>query len=203
MEVSTRKSDVMYGVVLASKIIGEAVKNCQKENGRRPFVANSEGERGPYEIAIGRDPMLFISTMEKFANQGGMLSEQLWDAEDLPESVMRLGLPTGAAMPLCWSHAEYVSLVRSAHDGICFDRVEPAFQRYVVNPVPSRHEICSFRHQLRRLPHGRILRIIVAEDATLVWSANDWVSTNRAGTIHNSLLDLCSQIFQRRTTLAV
>ena len=117
--------------------------------------------------------MLFISTMEKFANQGGMLSEQLWDAEDLPESVMRRGLLTGAAMPLCWSHAEYVSLVRSAHDGICFDRVEPAFQRYVVNPVPSRHEICSFRHQLRRLPHGRILRIIVAEDATLVWSAND------------------------------
>jgi glucoamylase len=49
-------------------------------------------------------------------------------------------------MPLCWSHAEYVSLVRSAHDGICFDRVEPAFQRYVLNPVASQHEIWSFRH---------------------------------------------------------
>ena len=32
MEVSTRKSDVMYGVVSASKIIGEAVENRQKEN---------------------------------------------------------------------------------------------------------------------------------------------------------------------------
>ena len=22
-------------------------------------------------------------------------------------------------MPLCWSHAEYISLVRSRHDGVC------------------------------------------------------------------------------------
>ena len=148
------------------------------------------GERGHYEIAAGRDPMLFISAMEKFANQGGMLSEQLWDAENLPETAMRRGMPTGAAMPLCWSHAEYVSLVRSRHDGVCFDRVEPAFQRYVVNPVRSRHEIWSFRHQLRRLSHGRILRLIVAAEATIVWSANAWASTNRADTIHNRILNL-------------
>jgi len=32
MEVPTRKSDVMYGVVSASKIIGEVVENRQKEN---------------------------------------------------------------------------------------------------------------------------------------------------------------------------
>ena len=70
---------------------------------------------------------------------------------------MRRGLPTGAAMPLCWSHAEYVSLVRSAHDGVCFDRVEPAFQRYVVNPVASRHEMWSVRHPIRRMPPGQIL----------------------------------------------
>jgi len=148
------------------------------------------GERGHYELAAGRDPMPFISAMEKFANEGGMISEQLWDAEDLPERSMRRGLPTGAAMPLCWSHAEYVSLVRSAHDGICFDRVEPAFQRYVVNPGRSRYEIWSFRHQLRRMSHGRILRIIVAAGATIVWSANDWASTNRADMTNNSALNL-------------
>ena len=148
------------------------------------------GERGHYELAAGHDPKSFIAAMEKFANEGGMISEQLWDAEDLPEKGMRRGLPTGAAMPLCWSHAEYVSLVRSAHDGVCFDRVEPAFQRYVVNPVASRHEIWTFRHPLRRMPHGKILRIIVAEDATIVWSANDWASTDRVDAANNSALDL-------------
>ena len=148
------------------------------------------GERGHYELAAGRDPMPFIAAMEKFANEGGMISEQLWDAEDLPERGMRRGLPTGAAMPLCWSHAEYVLLVRSAHDGVCFDRVEPAFQRYVVKPVRSRHEIWSLRHPLRRMPQGRILRIIVASHATIVWSANHWASTNKAEMEKNKTLNL-------------
>jgi glucoamylase len=148
------------------------------------------GERGHYELAAGRDPKSFIAAMEKFANEGGMISEQLWDADDLPEKGMRRGRPTGAAMPLCWSHAEYVSLVRGAHDGVCFDRVEPAFQRYVVNPVASRHEIWTFRHPLRRMPQGKILRIIVAADATIVWSADDWASTNRTETANNNTLNL-------------
>jgi glucoamylase len=65
-----------------------------------------------------------------------MISEQLWDADDLKNGGLKRGSATGAAMPLCWSHAEYICLVRSRHDGVCFDRVEPAFQRYVVNPVP-------------------------------------------------------------------
>ncbi len=82
-------------------------------------------------------------------------------------------------MPLCWSHAEYVSLVRSAHDGVCFDRVEPAFQRYVANPVESRHEMWSARHAIRHMPQGQILRLIVAADAAVVWSADGWASTNQ------------------------
>lgn len=128
--------------------------------------------------------------MEKFANEGGMISEQLWDGADLPEQGMRRGLPTGAAMPLCWSHAEYISLVRSAHDGVCFDRVEPAFQRYVVNPVQSRHEMWSARHSIRRMPSGQILRLIVKADAAVVWSANGWASTNQANAILVSALDV-------------
>src|SRR5881397_685859 len=87
------------------------------------------GERGHYELAAGRDPKPFIKSMENFANQGGMISEQLWDADDLQGGSMKRGSATEAAMPLCWSHAEYISLVRSRHDGVCFDRVEPAFQR--------------------------------------------------------------------------
>jgi glucoamylase len=148
------------------------------------------GERGHYELAAGRDPMPFIVAMEKFANAGGMISEQLWDADDVPKARMKRGLPTGAAMPLCWSHAEYVSLVRSAHDGICFDRVEPAFQRYVVNPVRSRHEIWSFRHPLRRIPQGNVLRIILTAEATIIWSADNWASTNSVDTTNNSTLNL-------------
>jgi glucoamylase len=148
------------------------------------------GERGHYELAAGHDPKPFIAAMEKFANKGGMISEQLWDAEDLAEKGMRRGLPTGAAMPLCWAHAEYISLVRSAHDGVCFERVEPAFQRYVVNPVRHMYEMWSARHSIRRMPPGQILRLIVAADTTILWSTNDWASTNKAEATHISALNV-------------
>ncbi|HVU07118.1 MAG TPA: glycoside hydrolase family 15 protein [Verrucomicrobiae bacterium] len=147
------------------------------------------GERGHYELAAGRDAAPFIATMEKFANCGGMISEQLWDAADLSGGVKR-GQPTGAAMPLCWSHAEYISLVRSHRDGVCFDRVEPAYHRYVVKPVKSRHEIWSLRHAIRRMPHGKILRIILAAEASVVWTTNQWVETETTNTNSTSPLNL-------------
>lgn len=148
------------------------------------------GERGHYELAAGRDPKPFITAMEKFANEGGMISEQLWGADDLPDGNMKRGCPTGAAMPLCWSHAEYISLVRSRHDGVCFDRIEPAFQRYVVDPVQSRHEIWSLRHPLQWVPRGKVLRIILADEATIVWSVDAWAHTNKTATVRQSELNL-------------
>lgn len=150
------------------------------------------GERGHYELAAGRDPLPFITALEKFANAGGMLSEQLWDADDQPECGMKRGQPTGAAMPLCWSHAEYVALVRSRHDGVCFDRVEPVFQRYVAKPVHSRHEFWSFRHQLRRLPAGKMLRILLAADASLRWTADGWASAGTFDATRQDRLGLWS-----------
>jgi len=148
------------------------------------------GERGHYELAAGRDPKPFIRAMEDFANQGGMITEQIWDGPDLPGAHMKRGCPTGAAMPLCWSHSEYVSLVRSRHDGVCFARVEPAFQRYVLNPVQSHYEIWSLRHPLRRVSRGKIFRIIIAAEATIVWSTDDWARRNESHTTHRDELSL-------------
>jgi len=148
------------------------------------------GERGHYELSAGKDPKPYIGAMESFANHGGMIPEQLWDSDDLPGRGFKRGAPTGAAMPLCWAHAEYVSLVRSRRDGVCFDRAQCAFQRYVVNPVVSQHEIWTLRHPVRRIAHGRILRIILASEATIVWSTDGWAHTNRSRTTHESGLNL-------------
>jgi glucoamylase len=169
----------------------------QKEDGRAfdgTGVGRSwpilTGERGHYELATGRDSLPFIKALEDFANAGGMLSEQLWDDDDLPDGGLQRGQPTGAAMPLCWSHAEYISLVRSAHDGVCFDRIEPAFQRFVAKPVTSRHEIWSLRYPIRRMLHGKILRLILAAAATVVWSDDHWKITKKADTADIASLDL-------------
>jgi hypothetical protein len=80
--------------------------------------------------------------------------------------------------------------VRSRHDGVCFARVEPAFQRYVLNPVQSHYEIWSLRHPLRSVSHGKILRIILAAEATIVWSIDDWARRNESHTTHRDELNL-------------
>jgi hypothetical protein len=40
------------------------------------------------------------------------------------------------------------------------------------------------------MPQGRILRIILAVEATVVWSIDGWVRTNQADTLHEAGLNL-------------
>jgi glucoamylase len=136
------------------------------------------GERAHYELAAGRDPSPLIEVMEKFANKGGMLPEQLWDADDLPDGKMKRGGPTGSAMPLCWAHAEYVSLVRSHKDGVCFDRIEPVYQRYAKAGTGSKIEMWTLAHQPQRIARWKTLRIITDKAATIRWSFDGWATAN-------------------------
>ncbi len=126
------------------------------------------GERGHYELATGRDPMPYIKALEEMTNEGGMLSEQVWDGEDQPGHGFKRGEPTGAAMPLCWSHAEYLSLVRSRKDGVVFDRIPACHERYVQSPKPHQWEIWTENHRTRTIPTGKNLRLILGEPAAVV-----------------------------------
>ncbi|TLD69400.1 glucoamylase [Phragmitibacter flavus] len=128
------------------------------------------GERGHYELAAGRDPLPFIETMEKMANEGGMISEQLWDGEDQPGHGFKKGEPTGAAMPLCWSHAEYLSLVRSRRDGVVFDRIPACYERYVKLRTGYEMEMWTMNHRTRWVGYGKGLRLVLGEAAVVkVW----------------------------------
>jgi glucoamylase len=136
------------------------------------------GERGHYELAAGNDPRPYIRAMEKFANEGAMLTEQVWDGPPLPEARMEPGAPTGAAMPLCWAHAEYLTLVRSAKDGRGFDCLPKVQERYVKNKTANRVEIWTLAHQSPRIQSGKPLRIITDSAAAVRWSFDDWKTTN-------------------------
>jgi len=141
------------------------------------------GERGHYELAAGRDAAPYLQALENFANAGGMIAEQLWDTADLPDGKMKLGHPTGSAMPLCWSHAEYLTLARSIKDGRVFDRIEPVYQRYVVEGKRDcSHEIWTFRHRTRQVPSGRTLRILTSTPARVRWTVDGWRSEGEAET---------------------
>ena len=73
------------------------------------------GERGHYELVAGRDPLPYLEAMTGMASPGGMLPEQVWDADPIPSRRLEPGRPTGSAMPLVWAHAEFIKLMVSRH----------------------------------------------------------------------------------------
>jgi glucoamylase len=88
------------------------------------------GERGHYELAAANASGVdaAIATMEKFANEGRMLPEQVWDAN--PPAGKASGEGTRSATPLAWSHAEYIRLLRSKADGKIIDTSQVVADRY-------------------------------------------------------------------------
>ena len=135
------------------------------------------GERGHYELAAGRDPLPYILALEKFANNGGMLPEQVWDTPEIVRAHMTPGAPAGSAMPLCWAHAEYISLVRSARDGKVFDTIAPVRARYAAGPYDCAAEIWLLAHQCASIRPGKPLRLILPRPATVRWSFDGWQTT--------------------------
>jgi glucoamylase len=137
------------------------------------------GERAHYELAAGRqqETIRLMRTLEGFANIGGMIPEQVWDAPDMPEHALFCGQPSGSAMPLVWAHAEYVKLCRSLRDGRVFDMPPQPVQRYVMDGVGSPHTIWRFNHKCHMLVQGTILRIELLAEAVVHWSADHWQTT--------------------------
>jgi glucoamylase len=74
------------------------------------------GERGEYAVAAGLDPTPYLDAMEKMANGGHMLGEQVWDRKDSPASHLRFGEGTGSATPLNWTCAQFVRLAVAAQE---------------------------------------------------------------------------------------
>lgn len=132
------------------------------------------GERGHYELAAGRDAAPYAQAMERFANETGLLTEQIWDEPDREDRWMFLGRPTGAAMPLAWAHAEYLTLLRSIDDGRVFDRIPAVAERYQSKRRPRLREHWKFNRQLREIPPDRPLRVQAAATFVLHWSDDGW-----------------------------
>ncbi|MEK6576741.1 MAG: glycoside hydrolase family 15 protein, partial [Nitrospirota bacterium] len=132
------------------------------------------GERAHYELAAGRDVKELIKAIEGFASKGGMLPEQVWDAPELPGSRMHLGRPTGSAMPLMWAHAEYIKLLRSAHDGLVFDRIPIVAERYLKGKGRKDLEVWKFNRRVRIVKAGKTLRIQAPASFRLHWTTDEW-----------------------------
>jgi glucan 1,4-alpha-glucosidase len=109
------------------------------------------GERGEYELLAGTEsgehsPGNLLRTMQRFANSGRMIPEQVWDQADKTAYDWTVGEGTGAATPLAWSMAQYIRLAESIDTGEPVETPAILAHRYRDGPVaaPSldvQHEI--------------------------------------------------------------
>ncbi|MCC7082774.1 MAG: glucan 1,4-alpha-glucosidase [Burkholderiales bacterium] len=165
------------------------------------------GERAHYELAAGRLDAAreLMHAMVAFANEGGMIPEQIWDEPDIPQRELFFGRPSGSAMPLVWAHAEYVKLLRSVRDRCVFDMPPQTLERYVKRKAPCAYAFWRFNHKTRSFPQGRILRIETLAEATVHWSADDWRGVHDSSTHDTGLgvhyVDLPSERLARGASI--
>jgi glucoamylase len=157
------------------------------------------GERAHYELAAGRSQVAgkLLATLEGSANSGGLLPEQVWDKDDIPERELFRGRPSGGAMPLVWAHAEHIKLLRSLRDKRVFDMPPQPVQRYQIDKVASLVRAWRFNQKIRSIPPGKKLRIEVLAATRVHWTMDDW-KTSREDDTHETafgihLIDLPTQ----------
>ncbi|HEV2270085.1 MAG TPA: glycoside hydrolase family 15 protein [Steroidobacteraceae bacterium] len=75
------------------------------------------GERGHLALQSGEDSLSYVETMWRCASAGGLLPEQVWDADPIPGLGLEPGRPSGGAMPLVWAHAEFLKLLVARERG--------------------------------------------------------------------------------------
>lgn len=136
------------------------------------------GERGHYEIAAGNieEATRLIKTMEAFTNNG-LLPEQIWDTDDIPEKDLFIGRPSGSAMPLTWAHSEYIKLCASIQNKKVFDMPLQTQERYIKQKKTSQYQIWRFEYPCSIISLDKKLRIEVMANAVIRWSDDGWQTT--------------------------
>jgi glucoamylase len=138
------------------------------------------GERGHFELLAGRDARPYLRAMCDMSGKGGMLPEQVWD--DAPVKGRRLepGSPTGSAMPLAWTHAEFVKLLLSMQLGTSFDCPRSVFERYGKGMPELDQSVWSERSPVNDFFAGTDLRINLDFAGNVRWRASadgEWNET--------------------------
>jgi glucoamylase len=133
-------------------------------------------------LARGEDVELYLHAMEGAASEGGLIPEQVWDDEDVPELELFKGRPSGSAMPLVWAHAEYVKLLYSAAQGRVFETPTVVHDRYRKTDEHAVNRVFwEFNHQRREWSaRDQFLRVAVNAPAQLVYTRDNWAHVEQA-----------------------
>jgi glucoamylase len=136
-----------------------------KYTGKGRLWALLTGERGQYELAVGRktDAMLRLDALAGFANAGRMIPEQVWDRTESPRPEFKFGEGTGSATPLAWSMAQFIRLATNLQEGRNLDTPDLVAARYAAKPAPPPRANADFnfpaKEMLERMQAGTAFHV--------------------------------------------
>jgi len=148
------------------------------------------GERGHLALQSGEDAMPYLQTMWRCASAGGMLPEQVWDADPITALELTPGRPSGSAMPLVWAHAEFLKLLVARERGRPIEWLASVEHHFGHRPLArggeaastvssahhSRAEIWHWRDEapVAKLPAGKSLAVEDRNPFTLHLGFDGW-----------------------------
>lgn len=132
------------------------------------------GERGHYALLAGDDPLPYLDAMAAMTGIGGLIPEQIWDSEPVPEHHLYRGKPSGSAMPLVWAHSEFIKLCYSRKLGYPVDRPVATWKRYQGIRPEITHDLWGPRYLPRHVRSGNTFTIALRAPARVHWGINAW-----------------------------
>ena len=132
------------------------------------------GERGHLALQAGEDPIAYLDTMHRCASPGGLLPEQVWDAAPIPERFLFPGRPSGSAMPLLWSHAEFLKLFVARDAKRPVELLESMRARYGQRMPKAKNTRWRNETPARHLEVGRTLLVEDRRPFTLHFGFDGW-----------------------------
>ena len=132
------------------------------------------GERGHLNVLSGGDATTQLRAMLAMRGRGGLLPEQIWDANPIPRQNLRPGQPTGSAMPLAWAHSELIKLAVAAATGKPVELLALVSDRYRAVVPASPTWFWRESSPVLAVPAGRTLVVADLSPFTLHYGFDDW-----------------------------
>jgi glucoamylase len=130
------------------------------------------GEVGHFALLRGEDATPHLDAMRKLTGRCGLMPEQVW-GHAAPAGVSA-GEPTGSAMPLLWTHSEFLKLVYARKERQPIEQLEAVKVRYLEDPPQA--EIWHWRPHapFTAVPRGRKARIELPLPFRLRFGFDGW-----------------------------
>jgi glucoamylase len=132
------------------------------------------GERGHYALVAGEDPLPYLQAMAAMTGTAGLLPEQVWDSAPIPQRRLAPGKPSGSAMPLVWTHGEFIKLCYSRALGYPVDRPAATWKRYRGRRPEIAYDLWGPRYHPRHLQAGNRFIVALRAPARVHWGRNGW-----------------------------